>query len=467
MNLYDEEELRKKNEKNKKIKNLILVSIIFTVVLIALLIGVIYYLISNPNKITVLVNGNEDEQIENIIITKKTNEGNTIIYYPIRELASKFKFNSYDGDYSVNVENSTNCYIESEDEVAIFTQDSNILYKVDKTEADGELEYKEIRIDNPIIKENDALYVDTEGLAKAFNFQVETNSKKKNIKITTLEKFIESAEKIVTANDLGTLDSRLANQKATLDNMIVIKAKNNGKKGVINFSTKEEILGFQYDDITYIPEKKSFMILKDNKVGIIGSDKFLKIKPQYDKLVLIDSQNGLYLAQSNRYYGVIDENGDVKIPFYYSKVGVDIRNFEDNGLKTGYILLGRIIPVKKVDGKWIMYRIDTSKNPDNSVAIQCTRIENGDFDDIGCITNTVSPTISSLIVIKDYDIIVVKKNNQYGFMDLQGKNVLGLIYNEAYLETTSEQTNYYATYGNGSQIEITEELKKLGYKKND
>ena len=51
MKLYDEEELRIKNEKTKKTKNLILVSIILSVVLIVLLMGVIYYLIYNPNKI--------------------------------------------------------------------------------------------------------------------------------------------------------------------------------------------------------------------------------------------------------------------------------------------------------------------------------------------------------------------------------------------------------------------------------
>ena len=114
MKLYDEEELRIKNEKNKKMKNLILVSIILTVVLIVLLMGVIYYLIYNPNKITIRIDGIEDEKVEEMLITKNDYDGNTIVYFPIRKIASRFGYSSNNGDYKRNVENTENCYIESE-----------------------------------------------------------------------------------------------------------------------------------------------------------------------------------------------------------------------------------------------------------------------------------------------------------------------------------------------------------------
>lgn len=467
MKLYDEEELRKKNEKSKKIKNLILVSIIFTVILIVLIIGLIYYIVYNPNKITIYLNGKESETLENMIITKIADDGSTICYFPIREAASLFEYNSNNGDYGANVENTENCYIESENEVAIFTQDSNIIYKIDKTTERNNIdsEYEEVIVDNPIISENDILYADTEGFSKAFNLYIRINKKMKKIDITTLDMRIASAQKIVEDNNLGELDDKFANKKAILDNMMVIESEYDGKKGVRNYTTKEEILGFQYDDITYIPEKESFLIKKNDKVGIIGSDSLVRIKPQYDNLTLIDIKNGLYLAEDNKKYGILDEYGNLKVYFEYSKIGVDISEYKDNGLKSGYILLGKIIPAQKFDGKWIFFSIESQKNADGSNNVQCTKIENGDFDGIGCVTKMARGVTSNLMVIKDYNIIVVQKYNYYGFMDIQGKPALGLTYSDAYIETTSGQTYYYAIDRLGKQIQVIEELKNRGYNK--
>ena len=464
MKLYDEEELRIKNEKSKKIKDLILVGIIFSIVLIVLLMGGIYYLIYNPNKITINVNGKEDEEIENMIITKNADDGSTIVYFPIRKISNKFGYTSNSGDYERNVENTENCYVESENEVAIFTENSNIIYKIDKSvqNNNSDYDYEEISIDNFIIKENNALYVDSEGLRKAFNLHMKTNSRMKRINITTLDTMIKSAETKIKEKKLGELDEKFSNQKAILDNMMVIVSASNGKKGVINYTTNEEILGFQYDDITYISTKESFLIEKDDKVGIIGSDRIVRIKPQYDNLILIDARNGLYLAEDNR-FGVIDENGNTMIYLENDKIGVDINSFKSNGLKSGYVLLGCLIPVQK-DGKWIFYKIETSKDSDGNKHVQCIRLDNGDFDGIGCITSVTRGTTSNLMVIEDYNILVVEKYDQYGFMDLNGRPT-GLVYKDTYLETTSGLTNYYAVDKNGNIINVIEELEKRGYTK--
>ncbi len=54
-------------------------------------------------------------------------------------------------------------------------------------------------------------------------------------------------------------------------------------------------------------------------------------------------------------------------------------------------------------------------------------------------------------------------NTKYGFMDIQGKNILGTKFDSVYLETTSNQTNYYATFDTENKIDVIEEFKKLGY----
>lgn len=468
MKLYDEEELRMKNEKSRKVKNLVLVSIIFTVVLIFLIIGAIYYLIYNPNKITITVDGKESEAIENMIITKTADDGSTICYFPIRQMASNFGYNSNDGDYGRNVESTENCFIESENEVAIFTQDSNIIYKIDKTTKNNntDSEYEEVHIENPVIRENDALYVDTEGLAKSFNFNINTNKKMKKISITKLDTLITAAEKKVKDNKLGKLDEKFVNRKAILDNMMVIESDYDGQKGVRNYSTREEILGFQYDDITYIPSKEAFLIEKNSKVGIIGSDRIVKIRPQYDKLTLIDSVNGLYLAEDNGFFGIIDENGNTKIHLEHSKIGVDLNDFKDNGLKNGYVLLGNLIPVQD-NGIWGFYKIESTKNSDGSMNVQCTKMQNDEFSGIGCKSKVTRGTVSNLMVIEEYGMVVVQKQGTYyGFMNQDGILPIGAAFTDIYAETTSGQKNYFMVYfKDGKTYNATEALEKAGYSK--
>ena len=471
MKLYDEEELRLKNEKSKKTKNLILISIILIAVLIVLLMGVIYYLIYNPNKITIRVNGGEDEDIEQMIITKNTYDGKPIVYFPIRQIASKFGYSSNNGDYGRNVENTENCYIESENEVAIFTEDSNTIYKIDKTIAKNEANYKyeEITIENSIIKENDVLYADIEGLSESFNLNIEANDKMKRINIITLDSLIASAEKLLTDNKFGQLDEKFANRKALLDNMIVIKkdSENEQIKGVIDSENYEEILGFQYDDITYIPSNESFLIKKDEKFGIIGKDRIAKIKPQYDSLTLIDSNNGLYLAENNTFFGVIDENGNLKIHSEFKKIGVDVSQFKENDIKNGYVLFGNLIPAQRAkDDKWVFYKIGSTTNSDGKKNVECTLlIPDYSFDGIGCIVDNSRGIVNNLMVIKDYNLVVVQNNGYYGFMDTNGKPALALIYSSAYIETTSGVTDYYAVDKDGKTIKVIDEIKKKGYTK--
>lgn len=469
MKLYDEEELRKKNEKTRKMRNLILVSIIFTVVLIVLLMGVIYYLIYNPDRITISLNGNENEQIEQMIITKNDDDGNTIVYYPIREISSIFGYSSNDGDYGRNVENTEDCYVESENEVAIFKEDSNLIYKIDKTiDNNTEYKYEEVKIENLVIKENDKLYVDTEGLKEAFNLDIDFNKKRKKINITLLDQLVTSAQTILEKNKLGILDEKFSNRKALLDNMIVIENEETRKKGVIDYSSKEEILGFQYDDLTYIPSKESFLIKKDDKVGIIGSDRILKIKPQYDNLVLIDNENGLYLAEDNGgLFGVIDENQNLMIHFEYTKIGVDVSSYKENDIKNGYVFFGKLIPAQRSDGKWVFYRINSTINPDGTRKIECNLIQDVDFENIGCLASSGENRgiVSGLLVVKEYNLVVVQKYNSYGFMDTNGYRALGVMYENAYIETSSGVSNYYATDKDGNKINIIEELEKIGYNK--
>ena len=465
MKLYDEEELRRKNEKSNKIRKLVVVGMFMTLVLIIALMGIIYYLIYNPNKITVYLSGKEDQTLETELTLIDSEDGKSkIMYFPIRKIAGTFGYASYKGDYSVNVEDDNTCYIESDKEVAIFSLNSSIIYKIDKTIENNnrENEYEEYKIENPIIKQNGDLFIDLEGLQKGFNLSVSYNAKTKKININILDEFITSASKYVEQKKYGKLDEKFANQKALLDKMMIIESETNGLKGVRSYSDDKEILGAQYDDITYIPQKSSFIIQKNSKVGIIGNDGVVKIKPQYDKLTLIDDENGLYLAENERFFGVIDSNENIKIYLEFSKIGVDISQFKQNGLKKGYILLNKIIPAQK-DNKWVFFKIESTNNQDGSKNVQCKRLENLDYvDNIGCISGTNRGTVANLMLIPEYNIILVQKYQRYGFINLDGNPASSLIYQDAFIETTSGKKDYFVKDMNGNELRVEDELRKVG-----
>ena len=107
----------------------------------------------------------------------------------------------------------------------------------------------------------------------------------------------------------------------------------------------------KYDNIEYLQDTNEFLVKSNNKVGVISAKKQTKIQLLYDDLELVDSDLGLYLAKQDNKYGIIDSNGNVKIYIEYDQIGIDISKFEKNGIKNKYIIASNLIPVKK-NNQW-------------------------------------------------------------------------------------------------------------------
>ena len=459
MELFDEEEERKKAEKSQKLKRLIIVGIVLTTILIFVLIGVIYYLIYNPNKITILVNGVEDQKIESMIITETSKvDDSTIIYAPIRRIAEYWKYRTNIGEYNTNLQDINSCSIESSDgfEVVIFKLDSKEIYKIYKGK-NGYEESETIKIENPIIKRNNELYIDRDGMIKAFNLIMSKfDEKAKKVTIGTLNNYVAQAKNVVAKQKAKykSMSDIYVNQKATLDGMIVVETVA-GYKGVTDLATgTKEITSMQYDDVTYVPQNQVYIVKKDGKVGILGFDQNEKRYVEqirladYDSLTLIDSEKKLYMAQSNGRYGVIDENGNIVIHIEYNKIGVDTKSFEKNGIRNGYVLLNKLIPVQ-LNGLWGFFYIESQKGTDGTTqkisARQITRFE---FNNIGCITNSNKNIVDNIMVMEDYELVVVGKNGLYGFMYPDGKPAIALSLTDLYMETVSGEVSYYMVKNN-------------------
>lgn len=450
MALYDEELMKQHKIKSKKLKNMLIISIAIVVIAIVALIFGIYYLVYDPDAITVTINGKQNETASQELYMETDNSGKTTIYLPIKKFATYLGYQAFDGegDLSTVSESKDSCNIKNENEAVIFNLDSSIIYKLDRTLQDNK--YEAYEIEKPVIKKDNTLYMSSDDLPIAMSSTFNFNEKKRRVSMYTYDQYINDATKIAEAKGYLSVDESFTNQKAILDSLIVVKTEDN-LCGVIDYETEEEILGAQYDNITYIQQKSAFLIEKNEKVGIMSNTGETKISPKYDSLELIDTKNELYLAKQNGLYGVIDSNEKTIIFFEYQEIGIDTKEFTENNLKSGYILLDKLIPVKR-DEKWGFFDITGKK------------ITNTEYDNIGCIPNRQESLTYSLLTINEYKVIVVGKNNKYTFIDLNGKEILPCVFDDIYMQVNSGSTGYFMTYKE-KPYEVIKRLENAGIKK--
>ena len=59
--------------------------------------------------------------------------------------------------------------------------------------------------------------------------------------------------------------------------------------------------------------------------------------------------SGIYEAQREGKYGIIDVKGNIKLYIENDAIGLDISKFEKNDIRNKYLLVDNLIPVKKND----------------------------------------------------------------------------------------------------------------------
>ena len=114
MNLYDEDQMRREEKRSKNLKRIIISSIVISILVIMALILAINYLVNNPNRTIVKLNGRENRNLENIISVETDESGNISIYAPIKEIASYFGYEAFNGEYTMVSEDTNSCYVQNE-----------------------------------------------------------------------------------------------------------------------------------------------------------------------------------------------------------------------------------------------------------------------------------------------------------------------------------------------------------------
>ena len=437
MNLLDEDFSDKKGKDTKKTIKII---VILIVVIVLCIIGIFAYMMYLESlNLKVLVNGQQNENVKDLIVT----EADGTIYVPVRAISSYLGYTSYNGEYSNRSEDSSKCFVQCDGEAANLTLNSNKIYKLNlQNQSDN---YTYIYIDKPVRAINGQLYITTDGMEKVFNTTFDYNTESNTMTIYTATYLAQQYATSILDLGYTKLSENFENYKAIVNDMLVVT--DDQYYGVINTTDGSEILECKYDGIIYQEATNDFIVLSDEKYGIIGADKRTKIDINYDSIALMDYDAGLYLAERNDKYGVIDLNGNTIIYPENDQIGVDISRFEENDLKTGYILVDNLIPVMR-DQKWGLF--DKRGN----------QVVEFEYDSFGYIASS-NREATNLLVIPSYNVIVACINERYTLLNASGEQPIRAFVDDIYM-TINGGEKHYTMIANDRTYDVEEYLDRLG-----
>ncbi len=439
--------VEKKDSQNKRAK-IILLLILFTILAV---IGIFILILSIQGKsLTASINGNSvNYEPDTFIFTE-----NNVIYISIKDIAGLVGYETHNGEYKVNVEDTSKMYVEAKDgtETTSFYLNSALIAKVAPNSTE---DYEYIEIDLPVIKMNNKWYISQNGFMQAFNSIFSYSDETNSITIQTLPYLTEYYKQNIKNFGYDIISEEFNNQKALIYGRIIAAKSSTGKYGVLSTRTGEEIISPRYNDIKFIESSREFIITNaSDKVGIAYETGETKIKVNYDEIKLIDSNLEYYLVKSNSKYGVINSEDELIVHIEYDSIGVDVSEFLADNIKNQYIFYNKLIPVCLND-KWGIFDVNGNK------------IAELEHDEVGCINSEITDrVVGNVLTIVDSEVIVLSKDGIYGGVNTKGDMILPFMFDYIYSLTSGGETKYYLVYKgipyNASEfIERMEE--RLGY----
>lgn len=434
MNLIDESVDYKKKDNSKKIARIILIFIALIIIAIISVLGVLMYIKNKELKL--YIDGNVNDKVKNMM---EVDDDGTV-YFPVKDIASYIGYQSYNGEYTDKSEDANKCYVQNDNEIANFVLNSNKIYKLALENSDGNYNY--YYANKPVKAINGKLYISSDALANAFNLSFTYDTDSNRVYIYTMPYLIESYSAKVLDYGYDSISDNFINQKAVLNSMLVV-TKNQGKSYAVIDLKGNAIIEAKYDNIEYLENTGDFLVTSNNKVGIISSKRETKVQLLYDSLELVDSDSGLFIAKKDNKYGIIDSKGNIKVYIEYDQIGIDNTKFEKNNIKNKYLLDNGMIPAKK-DKYWGAF----DKNGKT--------VLNFEYDSFGY-TATSNREAINLLIIPDYNLMVVCQNKKYALVSSTGDMVIRPVLDDAYMTISSGKKYYYMNVSD-RKIDIVEFL---------
>lgn len=434
MNLIDESVDYKKKDNSKKIARIILIFIALIIIAIISVLGALMYIKNKELKL--YIDGNVNDKVKNMM---EVDDDGTV-YFPVKDIASYIGYQSYNGEYTDKSEDANKCYVQNDNEIANFVLNSNKIYKLALENSDGNYNY--YYANKPVKAINGKLYISSDALANAFNLSFTYDTDSNRVYIYTMPYLIESYSAKVLDYGYDSISDNFINQKAVLNSMLVV-TKNQGKSYAVIDLKGNAIIEAKYDNIEYLENTGDFLVTSNNKVGIISSKRETKVQLLYDSLELVDSDSGLFIAKKDNKYGIIDSKGNIKVYIEYDQIGIDNTKFEKNNIKNKYLLDNGMIPAKK-DKYWGAF----DKNGKT--------VLNFEYDSFGY-TATSNREAINLLIIPDYNLMVVCQNKKYALVSSTGDMVIRPVLDDAYMTISSGKKYYYMNVSD-RKIDIVEFL---------
>lgn len=424
MNLIENEEMNKKSKNTKTLMIAIVVLIIF-------LVGVSCYLVY-------VINDIQRNTLKLNLDNKATNFDEDLfvidngkLYIAIKKFGELMGYTSYNGDYKNRrySENTSDCYISSPNEIASYSLNSNEIYKKVSTNED----YEYFELDEPVKLINGELYVIEEGMEIGTNSLIEYEEAENQITIFSLDYLITFYSSRFPNATFIEEDSDFNNKKALRYGMVVVQNEEE-HYGVYTTDGRERI-GAKYTGITFKEDSQEFTVTTDEgMMGILSYDGSTKIEPNYTEIKQISKDLNYYLVNNNERYGVINHNGNIVIHLEYDKIGIDESRFNSNGIDNPYILFDNCIPVQQNE-QWGLFDIN------GNVILPV------EYDQIGCVNGTQANEIgTNVVVIPQYEAIVVGKDELYGIVSSSGDEYVQMILNSVYSQRIGGEDKYFMTF---------------------
>ncbi len=450
--------VNKPKEHNNRTIIGVTIAIIITLFIILVIMMIIQDIKPIDETVKIYVDGQQTQMDTSIFLI----EGNKV-YFSVKRIASFVGYEAHSGEYKIEAEDINKVFVENKQETASMFLNSTIISKI---EPNANEEYKNYTMSEPARDVNGDIYVISDGIEIACNIKVQYDSAKKTINIQTLPYVFELYDKAVKNLGFIGISSDFENQKALLYDRIVIQ--NSDKKyGVID-SSGAEVIGTRYAYIKFDEYNKEFTITNAyDKVGIDYIDGETKINVNYDEIKSIYKDKGLYLVKSNDKYGVIDSDERIIIHIEYDDIGIDIspyitqsarktedsnnnKNNNDNNTSVKnivkqYIFFDSLIAVNQ-NKLWGFFNLNGDKVSDIK------------YTDIGCKVKEVeenkrnnkdikpTKTTGNLLLINEYELIVVEQNEKFGLIDNSAKELFRPEAEDMYSITDAGVKSYYMLY---------------------
>ena len=435
MELYDGE----KKAKEGRGKKIVAMSIVVLVILLVILLSVIVAINQSIDEALKLsINNKSYKMPSNLIITQGDKT-----YIAISYLAGYVGYKPYNGGYREYTEDTNKGYVECENEIAIFSVGSNVIYK---NNAKDNLSFDAQTITAPVLAYNNILYASMEDIGKIFNLQIYFRQADNTLVIYTTPYLINYYKEQVKQYGYDGLAEEFNTQKAVASNMLIVEKDE--KYGVISSADYSTLIGARYEKIVYLESTNEFIVTSEGKTGLITATGENKIKLIYDDIGLIDTQYKLYYAKNNDLLGVLNGNGKVIVYLEYDGLGIERESFLYDSIMHNMFLYQNCIPIMKYETR---EEINSKGEP---VTIQIKKwgladkigniLLRTEYDNIGYIgPNPLDKSINNVVIIPKIRGIVVGKEGKYGVVDSLGKMIIPCEYDKIYSITNEEKDEFY------------------------